>query len=214
MITLCSLFLSWKQPVISLHLLPSFPDRHNCLWLLSRPLLVLVLASALPSVPWLSNPPPPQLPDFAIYEKMGSKPACLLDSQSLGYWALACEAVAAQICCLFFSPPLLSSTTQAPVSKDQSKVLFTTGFSALRNNPAKFSLGAAVRNRVWLVPLIKAVQFLSHLPSHEALSYTHCRPTIQEEVTYSSFSEPLKDGYGKVDQGPTTWMSLPSPVCL
>ena len=147
MITLCSLSLSWKQPVISLHLLLSlFPDRHNCLWLLSRPVLVLVLASALPSVPWLSNPPPrPQLPDFTIYEKMGSKPACLLGSQSLGFWAT-------QICCLFSSPPpLLSSTIQTPVSKDQSKVLFTTGFTALRNNPVKFSLGAAVGNRAWPV---------------------------------------------------------------
>lgn len=145
-----------SRNVISLHpLLPLIPGRHKCLWLLSRTVLVLVLALAFPSVHWLSTPPPPpQLPDFTVCEKTGSRPACLLDSQSLGYWALAytglchCEAVAPQICHLFFSPPPpLSPATQVPVSKAQSEVRFTICFIALRNNPVKFSLDSASKEQ-------------------------------------------------------------------
>lgn len=97
--------LNWREPVISSHL-PWVPVDMHHFWLPSRTILVLVLALAFPSSSLAQHPLPP---DYD-HEKMGPRPACLLNSQCPGYRAQGNEAVAAQICHLFFSPPPISST--------------------------------------------------------------------------------------------------------
>lgn len=114
----------------------------------------------------------------AVCEKMGPSPACLLDSQSLGYRALACEVGVAQICHLFFLPSTSYFFSLTPVSKAWSKVLFTICFLALRNSPAKFILGAAkkAQNKVTVHCPSQSCSISALSSCHGGLKVTHCKP--------------------------------------